>query len=392
MAHAEQADVKESAKPEGEKQTGRFKLFTVAGIKITLDYSWLIIFLLVLWSLSAGYFPHFFPEYSTQTYWLAGFVATLLFFASIVLHELSHSLTAISYGVKIPEITLFLFGGVAHLSEDPKTPQMELKVAIAGPLTSLALAGVFWGIYNLVHGNTSNLITAIFEYLAFINLALAIFNLVPGYPLDGGRIFRALVWWKTGSIKTGTKWASDFGKGFAWALIFLGVLRIFVGALIGGLWLVFIGMFLRGIAASGYRDLVEKQSLEKIKVSNAMIDRVISAPPDITVREVVDNYFLAQGHGGFPVMSKERPVGLITLTQVKKSLSSGKESSPVSEEMIPLSDEITISPEASLLEASMKMNSAGVGRLIVMEDDEMKGLVTKRDLLRRLEVSEALQQ
>jgi Zn-dependent protease len=391
MAHAEQADIKESVESGGTGQAGRIKLFTVAGIKITLDYSWLIIFLLVLWSLSAGYFPHFFPEYSAGMYWLAGLIATLLFFASIILHELSHSLTAISYGVKIPEITLFLFGGVAHLSEDPKTPQMELKVAIAGPLTSLVLAGIFWGIFTVLEGHTSNLITAIFEYLAFINLALAIFNLVPGYPLDGGRIFRAIVWWRTGSIKKGTKWASDFGKGFAWTLIFLGVLRIFVGALIGGLWLIFIGMFLRGIAASGYRDLVEKQSLEKVMVKDAMIRNVISAPPDITVRQAVDDYFLAQGHGGFPVMKDDEPLGLITLVQVKESLSSGKESSAVSEEMIPISDKITISPDASLLEASMKMNKAGVGRLVVMENSAMEGLVTKRDLLRYLEVSEALQ-
>jgi predicted transcriptional regulator len=169
------------------------------------------------------------------------------------------------------------------------------------------------------------------------------------------------------------------------------VLRIFVGALIGGLWLIFIGMFLRGIAASGYRDLVEKQSLEKVKVRDAMIRNVISAPPDITVRQAVDDYFLAQGHGGFPVMKDDEPLGLITLVQVKESLSSGKESSAVSEEMIPISDKITISPDASLLEASMKMNKAGVGRLVVMENSAMEGLVTKRDLLRYLEVSEALQ-
>lgn len=391
MADPQGVEIKEQIGLEPEKQAGRLKLFTVMGIKITLDYSWLIIFVLVLWSLSAGYFPHFFPEYSIKMYWLAGFVATLLFFASIVLHELSHSITAIKHGVKIPEITLFLFGGVAHLSEDPKTPQMEFKVAIAGPLMSFALAALFWVVATIAEGRLSNLVTAVFEYLSFINLALGVFNLIPGYPLDGGRILRAIVWWRSGSIKKATKLASDIGKGFAWTLIFFGVLRLFAGALIGGMWLIFIGMFLRGIAASGYRDLVEKQSLENIKVKDAMITDIISAPPDITVRQMVDEYFLAKGHGGFPVVKDNEPVGLITLAQVKESLSSGRENNTTEDEMLPISDDITVRPESSMLEASMKMSRAGVGRLLVMENGSMTGLVTKRDILRYLEIGEALQ-
>ena len=370
---------------------GRLHLFDVAGIKITVDYSWLIIFVLVIWSLSAGYFPFHFPDYGWRLYWFAGLIATILFFASIVIHELAHSLTALGAGLKIPEITLFLFGGVAHLSEEPSNPKLELKIAIAGPLASFALAAIFWAIQGALAGKVPTLMVAVFEYLAWINMALGVFNLVPGYPLDGGRILRALIWWKTGSMTVATKWASDVGKGFAWALIILGVFRIFSGALVGGFWLILIGMFLRGLAATGYESVVIKQTLEGVRVDDVMIRDVISIPPHLTLHDAADEYFMRYGHGGFPVVREDRTIGLICLAGIREVPPEDRQTKTVEQAMIPLGDKVEISPDDSLIDAMKKMSASGIGRLLVMRHDRMIGMITKTGLLRFMELKRLLE-
>ena len=189
-----------AAEAVGAKASRGLDLFKVAGIQIRLDYSWLVVFVLVISSLSAGYFPRHYPNQSSSIYWLAGLVATLFFFASILVHELSHSFIAMRFGIKIPSITLFIFGGMAHIAEEPKTPKIEFSMAIVGPLTSFLLAGFFWGLKLLFEGSIPFLAVIVLEYLAWINLALRISNLFPGFPLDGGRVFRAFWWWKTGSL------------------------------------------------------------------------------------------------------------------------------------------------------------------------------------------------
>jgi Zn-dependent protease/predicted transcriptional regulator len=313
-----------------------------------------------------------------------------LFFASILIHELSHSLTALRCGLKIPEITLFLFGGVAHLSEEPSNPRDELKIAIAGPIASFVLAGGFWLIQRALHGNAPSLVVAIFDYLAWINLALAVFNLVPGYPLDGGRILRAIVWWRTGSITGATKWASDIGKGFAWALIILGVIRIFSGGLVGGLWLILIGMFLRGIAKAGYQDILMKQSFEGFTVREVMIEDIVSVPPDVTLDEATHEYFLKFGHGGFPVVKDGRTIGLISLAGVKDVSAEARKTTTVEQAMMPLSDKVMVGPEEGLGDALKKMTLSGLGRLLVMRGDSMVGMITKTGLIRFLEIKRVL--
>lgn len=365
-------------------------LFDVSGIRITVDYSWLIIFALVLGSLSAGYFPHYFPSYDARSYWLAGFIATMLFFASILLHELSHSLTAVRLGLRIPEITLFIFGGVARLSDEPSNPKTELKIAIAGPAASLLLALLFWMVRNAMSGYASDLVVAVFDYLAWINVALAVFNLVPGYPLDGGRILRALVWWRTGSVAVATKLASDIGKGFAWALIILGGIQIFSGALIGGLWLLFIGMFLRGIAIGGYQEVMMKQALGGVHVSEVMIHNVVGVPSETPLDRLAEAYFLRYGFGGFPVVDGERPVGLIALGKIADVPPGEMKTTTVAKVMTPLSEEIQIQADATLVDALKKMTQSGNGRLLVIQDGTMLGMITKTGLLRFLEIKKVL--
>jgi Zn-dependent protease len=236
-----------------------------------------------------GYFPQVYPNQSNRVYWITGFLATLLFFISVVTHEMSHSFMALRSGVKIHGITLFIFGGMARLSEETDDPRTEFKIAVVGPLTSLMLAGVFWLIQLALRGEQPSILVEMFGYLAWVNLALALFNLIPGFPLDGGRLFRAFWWWKTGSVIDATRLAADWGKGFAIVLMIFGGLEIFAGSLIGGLWLIFIGMFLRGIAEASYHNVLLKQSLEGTRVEQVMTRDIVSVPPELPVSALISD-------------------------------------------------------------------------------------------------------
>jgi Zn-dependent protease/CBS domain-containing protein len=370
--------------------TGGITLFRVFGIKITLDYSWFIIFTLVFLALSLGYFPHHFPDQAPQLYWIAGFIATLLFFASVLIHELSHSLMAQRSGIEIPEITLFIFGGVSRLAEEPKDPQTELKVALVGPFSSFVLAAFFWLVHAGLSGFEPQLIVAVFGYLAWINLALGIFNLIPGFPLDGGRVLRAIWWWKSGSLTRATKIASDIGKGFALALIFLGALQIFAGALVGGLWLVLIGMFLRGMSIQGYEEVVIRKALEGVRVEEVMVREVVTVPPNLTVNRLVQDYILRYAFRGFPVVENGRVLGVVTISAVKEVPEEAQPSTTVSAIMQPAGEPLMITAEASLADALVKMAREGEERLLVMSQDRLRGMVTKTGLLRFVQLKQIL--
>ncbi len=378
--------------PPATQGRGGLTLFRIAGIRISLDFSWFIVFALVLMALSMGYFPRSFPGQEPQTYWIAGLAATLLFFASVVIHEVCHSLVAIRAGINIPEITLFIFGGVARLQQEPKDPGTEIRIALAGPLASFALAGMFWLVQRLLGGaHVPSLLVAVFQYLAWINLALGVFNLTPGFPLDGGRVLRAVWWWKTGSLIRATKVATDMGKGFATALMILGGLQIFAGALISGLWLLFIGMFLRGMSARGYEELIIRKALEGVHVREVMIREVVSVPPDLTLSELVHDYVLHYAYRGFPVIANGRVVGIVSLAAVKHIRLEEQSTVRVEEVMTPTSASLLISAEASLAEALIKMSQEEVDRLLVMDRDRFLGLITKSGLLRFVEIKRVLE-
>ena len=250
---------------------GGTKVMKIFGIDVKLHYSWWFIFILLSWSLSASFFPHFFPDYDTKTYWLMGVISSLLLFVSVLLHELSHSLVAKTKNIKVESITLFFFGGVAGISSEEMKPSSEFQMAIAGPLFSLVLAGIFYLIY-INDGNS--IVTAITFYLYQLNLILAVFNLVPGYPLDGGRAFRAILYAYYKDLKKATKIAAGFGRFFAGFLIVLGIFGMFTGTG-GGLWFVLLGGFLYFIAGISYDQVVLKGILEKVKVEK-IFDRNIS--------------------------------------------------------------------------------------------------------------------
>ena len=373
------------------KLQGSFRLMKIAGIQITIDASWFIIFILVVLSLSMGYFPRQFPAQSPATYWAAGLLATLLFFGSILMHELAHALMARRAGIHIPEITLFIFGGVARLSAEARDARTEFRIAIVGPLTSFALALLFWGLNQALETDEPSLLGAVLSYLTWINVAVGIFNLIPGFPLDGGRVLRAFLWQRYGSLTMATRTASDIGKGFALVLMFFGGVQIFTGSLLGGLWLIFIGMFLRGTAEGGYEEVVLRQALAGVTVQDVMTRSVVCVPPDLSISQLLSEYFLRYGYHGFPVAQNGKVSGVISLEDVQPIPEDQRSAITVEQTMQPLSDRTTIAPQVPLTNALSKMAHEGSGRLLVMQDATLQGMITKTGLLRFLEIKRILE-
>lgn len=371
---------------------GGFALFRIAGIQVRADPSWLVIFFLIWWSLAAGYFPRTQPGASVVASWMAGLAAALFFFGSLLLHELSHSLVARRFGHEVRSITLFLFGGAAEMTSEPEDPETELRIAIAGPLASFALALLFWLGAWLLPSATPDLLVGVVRYLAWVNLALGIFNLLPGFPLDGGRILRALIWWRTGSLRRASRVATQAGKGLGIGLAVLGGIQIFSGALVGGIWLVLIGLFARGLAEASYQSLLLREQLDQVSVEDVMVREPVTVPADLTLDRFVDDYILGHGFRGFPVVEGGRTLGLISIDRVQSVPAEARARERVRDHLDPMDERQRVTPETPLLEALRKMGSLGVKRMLVMRPDsaELAGLLTKSGLVRFVELRQAL--
>jgi Zn-dependent protease len=376
----------------GRDARGGFALFRLAGIQVRADPSWLLIFLLIWWSIAAGYLPRTQPEAGAGARWLAGGAAALLFFASLLLHELSHSLVARRAGHEVRAITLFLFGGAAEMSSEPEDPGTELRIAIAGPLASFALALLFRLLGALLPASAPDLLLAVVGYLAWINLALGVFNLLPGFPLDGGRILRAWVWHRTGSLREASRVATRAGKGLGLGLAFLGGIQIFTGALVGGIWLVLIGLFARGLAESSYQSLLLREQLEEVSVADVMVREPVTVAADLTLDRLVDDYILGHGFRGFPVVEAGRTLGLISVDRVRSVPAPQRAAQRVRDHLEPLDERLRVTPETPLLEALRTMASLGAQRLLVMRpgSDQLAGLLTKSGLVRFIELRQTL--
>ncbi|HXI09739.1 MAG TPA: site-2 protease family protein [Thermodesulfobacteriota bacterium] len=366
------------------------RLFRVLGIRISVDWSWFIIFVIFAWSLAYGYFPFRLPGLPHATYIALGFISSLLLFACVLIHELSHSYTANRLGLDIHEITLFIFGGVAELTKEPDDPVVELKIALAGPGASLVLAAVFWGVSKLMDASAWPLVYQVVSYLALINLVLLIFNMIPGFPLDGGRVFRAIWWARTGDVDRATRIASQIGKGFAMFLILWGFLSIFTGNFTGGLWSVLIGVFVQQAAESGYQQLLVKRALEGVKVGEIMSKGVICVPDDRTVAEAVDEYFFKYHFVSFPVTSGGKVAGLITLNHVRALGKDKWQTTAVSEVMHRLAPEDILKPGDGAMEVLIKTTPENGGRFPVVEGGELVGIVSRRDIMKLIEFKSGL--
>ena len=362
------------------------KLFRVLGIQISLNYTWFIVFGLIAWSLAAGYFPYHYPGLSRSAHWVMGFLAAVFLFFSVLAHELTHSYIAKREGIEVKEIILFIFGGVSQLTKEPEDPQKELKVAIGVPISSLVLALIFW-ILSKATSQAPDLIlfTGLLGYLAFINLSLAIFNLIPGFPLDGGRVLRAIYWRRTGSLRKATRIAADTGKWVGVGIILLGLLLILLGNLIGGFWFVIIGIFLRSAAEGGVQQVVMKVALEGVKVKELMSRSVISVQPSLRIDRLVEDFYLTHKHITYPVTEGERIVGIITLKQVKEIPRDQWVEKTVREVMMSIQEEIMLDPDGEAVDALQKMIRTGEGRLPVVKDGKAVGMITRKDIHNLLE-------
>jgi len=364
------------------------RLFNIAGIRIEVHVSWFLIFALLLWSLSAGYFPHAYPDQPVVVYWVAGFVASLLFFLSILLHELAHSLVALRYGIDIPSITLFVFGGVSRLGREVTRPDVEFKIAIAGPAMSFLLALVFAGLRVLISpfGDLHpSLLGVVFGYLALVNGVLGFFNLLPGFPLDGGRVLRAVLWWWTGSFERATRVASESGKFMGMLLIVLGAVQIFFHVLIGGFWFILIGLFLRRMASANYESVVLRRALGNTRVAEVMLRDVVTVPSDLSLTRFTEEFVLGLGYRGFPVVDGDQVRGVISVAEVQRVDRQRWGELRVADVMVPVSDRLCVTSSEPLVDALASVAQAG-GRSLVMEEGKLVGMLTKDALLRFIEL------
>ncbi len=360
----------------------RWRLFRLQGIPISLDASWLIILALLTWTLM-DLLREAVPDLSAATYWAMGFGAALAFFTCIVLHELGHALVARAVGIPIRGITLFLFGGVAEMEDEPPSASCEFLMAIAGPAVSAALAAIL-GLLSALVGTSA--VALPLRYLAGINLAVLIFNLVPAFPLDGGRVLRAILWGVLRNLRRATYWAALSGQAFAWLLIGLGIMHFFAGNVIHGVWLGLIGLFLNDAARGSYQQILVRQALGGERVSRFMHRKPIIVPPGVDLRSWVEDYVYRYHRKMFPVASNGQVEGVIGTQALAKYPRQDWDKHTVAEAMRHDVDVLSISPDADALEALRKMQRTGSSRLLVTEGERLVGIISLKDLLRFLDL------
>jgi Zn-dependent protease len=363
------------------------------GIDICLDSSLVIIFVLIVYMLGTGVFPEWHPDWEDTTRWLVALAAGVLFFASLLAHELAHSLMSRRFGVEVRRITLFLFGGMAEMEDEPREPRAEFLVAIVGPATSLALGLLFSLIGTYMAGpDFADLLTedreaalaslspvaTLLLWLGPVNTVLGIFNLVPGFPLDGGRVFRAMMWWLTGDLHRATRLASDAGRLFGWMLIILGVVQAVSGMLLQGLWLVLIGWFLSNAASTSYRMLILRDLLEGVSARDMMRSHFGSITAQMRVADFVENHLMQSPQLLWPVLEEEHLIGLVTLEEVRKVPPGDREVTPIGQVMRTDLGALTLEPETEARRAFELLDAGGMPRAVV-EGGRVLGLLSAAD-------------
>ena len=357
----------------------RIKLFKLLGFTVYLDPSWFIVAFLVSWSLAATYYPAFWPGMGTTTNWLLGVLGTLGLFISVVLHELGHSVVARRNGVNIRGITLFIFGGVAEMEDEPPSAHVELLIAVGGPLVSLVLAALFFGLALTLPWQESR---ALFFYLGMVNSMLLLFNLVPAFPLDGGRVLRALLWQWKGSLRWATFIASRIGLIFGAILMALGVASLFAGSTINAIWWFVLGLFLRSAAHNSYQNVVWRELLADTSVARLMNATPVTVGPQLTAGELVEDYVFRFHHKMFPVVGGEgRLYGAVNVEQVKALPREKWDTTSVAEIMEPVGADNTIAANSTAMAAIRKLTRGGRSRLLVVDGERLAGMISMRDLL-----------
>jgi Zn-dependent protease/CBS domain-containing protein len=368
-------------------------LFKLFGFKVKIDFSWLILGLLITWTLAEGLFPYQIKGLHPITYWIMGVAGALGLLFSIVFHELWHSLIARKFGLSMRGITLFIFGGVAEMTEEPPSPKAEFFMAVAGPISSVVLSLGLFAIFFIGAGaGWPKSTTVVINYLAFLNLILAGFNLMPAFPLDGGRVLRSVLWGWKDNIRWATQVSSKIGGAFGIALIAIGILELFLGNLIGGIWMAVIGLFIRGASQSAYQQMLLRRSLEGEKVRRFMKSEPITVSPSISVEDLIEDYIYKYHFKLYPVVDKGQLVGCVTLNQIKNIPREERENRNVRELAVGCSENNTIAPDEDAIKALTVMRKTHSSRLMVVEGDKLVGVLTLKDMMGLLSLKIDLEQ
>lgn len=369
---------------------GSIRLFKIAGISIEVNVSWLIILALLTSSLALTTLPRAADGYSAWVYWTMGLVGALALFASVLIHELAHSLVARAKGLPVKSITLFIFGGVSDIEREPQTPGVEFQMAFVGPLASAIIGGLAFGVWALV-GDANAMLSVMLFYLGFANVLLAIFNMIPGFPLDGGRVLRSIIWKASGSLQTATRWAARIGQGFALLLIMGGVWLFFSGDYFNGLWFGFIGWFLLQAAQAEYSHVALEALFKGVTVSQVMSPPPTSAQGDVPLQQLVDAYVLPNGIRSIPIMRGDVLIGLMTLEDIRRIPRERWPWTPASEAMTPLARLQMARADEGLNDAMTRMVARDVNQLpVVDETGRLVGLLSRDVILRYIEVRRGL--
>lgn len=363
----------------------KIHLFTLLGFSVGIDLTWILLAVLVTWSLATGLFPHYFSGMNTSTYWWMGIGGALGLFVSIVFHEFCHSVVARRFGMPMKGITLFIFGGVAEMSEEPPSPKSEFLMAIAGPISSVVLGGILYGFSQVGrYAGGPEPIIAVLLYLALLNVILAVFNMIPAFPLDGGRVLRSILWSVKGDLRWATRIASAFGSGFGLLLVVLGAMSFFAGNVVGGVWYFLIGWFIRNASQMSYKQVLVRNALGGDKIDRFMQRDPVTVAPGTSVHDLVNDYFYRFHYKMFPVANGDGLIGCVTPKQVKEMPREQWADHQVEELAVPCSEENTISPHADAMKALATMNQTGNSRLLVVDNNQLVGIVTLKDMLKFL--------
>ena len=365
------------------------RIVSIGGIAIEVHFSWFLILAVITYLLGAGLFPDMYEGWSTATYWLVGAAAALLLFVTVLLHELAHAVVAIRRGLPVPRITLFIFGGVSHLSRQPRSAGEEFFIAAAGPATSLALALVIFGASYLVRGSSEQL-EAMFTYLAFVNVMIAVFNILPGFPLDGGRVLRSIVWKRTRSFRKATRIATGTGEAFGWGVIAAGAVLLFMSQWVPGVWAIMIGWFLLNAARAEGNSIRMDTLLSRLRARDLMHRTFTEVTPSVSIQTVVDEYMIGKGERAVVIANDDYVIGILTVSDLARVPRGEWASTPAQRIMTPRSEVVTIAAEAPATDVMPLLAQRRLNQLPVIDEGRMIGIISRRELLDRLQIAEEL--
>lgn len=368
---------------------GSFRVARLFGINIEVHPSWLLIIAFLSYSLSEGLFPARYEGWSTATYWAVGTASAFLLFVTVLMHELAHALVAQRRGLPVPRITLFIFGGVSHLARQPASAGEEFQIAAAGPATSFVIAAIT-GLAGLLLGPLDEKLEGILFYLAAVNALLGVFNMLPGFPLDGGRVLRSIAWKRSGSFRRATRTAAGVGELFGYALMAVGFFLLLGGLLLDGLWLLFIGWFLLGAARSESANLQLEGILRSLTARDLMRTDFPTVVPGLPLSSVVDDYMVGHGERAVIVANGGTVVGILTVSDVRRVPRSDWPFTPAQAAMTPRERVVTVTADTPAVEILTLLGEKALNQVPVLEDGRMVGLVTRREILERLQLAESL--